>query len=101
MFAKLKKKWGIENNVDFTLIMLAFSLAGIGISVVRPIVFHLLHLDHAPLWTKVLVYLPLIVPIYQFNLLIFGTLLGQFSFFWDWEKKWMARLGRVFSRVRA
>ena len=32
MFGKLKQKWGITSNVDFTLIMLAFSLAGIGIS---------------------------------------------------------------------
>ena len=98
MFEKLKQKWGITSNVDFTLIMLAFSLAGMGISVVRPIVFHLLHLDHAPLWAKVLIYIPLIVPIYQFNLLIFGSLLGQFGFFWAWEKKWVGRMARVFSR---
>lgn len=99
MFNKLKKKWGISNNVDFFLIMLVFSLAGLSISFVRPLVFHILHLDQAPLWVKIMVYLPLIVPIYQCGLLIFGFLLGQFKFFWEWEKKWVARLSGAFRRA--
>ena len=101
MFAKLKKKWGITNNVNFILIMLVFSLAGMSIPFVRPLAFHLFHLDHAPLWVKIVVYIPLIVPIYQCGLLFFGTILGQFGFFWEWEKKWVGRLGRVFRRANA
>ena len=98
---KLKKKWGITSNLDFILIMLVFSLAGMSISFVRPLAFHILHLDHAPLWVKILVYVPLIVPIYQCGLLVWGSLLGQFGFFWNWEKKWIGRLGKAFSRARA
>jgi hypothetical protein len=101
MIDKLKKKWGISSNLDFIMIMLVFSLAGMSISFARPFVFHVLHLDHAPLWVKIVVYLPLIVPLYQCGLLVFGFLLGQFKFFWEWEKKWVARLSGVFRRASA
>jgi hypothetical protein len=32
------------------------------------------------------VYIPIVFPLYQINLLIFGFLLGQFEFFWEKEK---------------
>jgi len=85
---KLKKKWRIESNLDFVLIMLVFSLAGMAITQLRKPVFHLIGItDQTPLWIKVLIYIPLIVPLYQINLIIFGTLFGQFRFFWEKEKQ--------------
>lgn len=96
MFEKLKKKWQITSNVDFVLIMLVFSLAGMAIGFVRRPIFHLIGITpHTPFWIKAAVYIPLIVPIYQLNLIIFGSLLGQFNFFWEKEKK----LGRFLKRV--
>ncbi len=35
----------------------------------------------------------LIFPIYQVLLLLFGWVFGQFSFFWNFEKKMMERMG--------
>ena len=88
----LKKKWNVDSDVDFFLIMTVFSLAGMSISFVRKPIFHLLGITAAtPFWIKTLVYIPLIPPVYQMNLLIYGFLLGQFGFFWNWEK----RLGRM------
>lgn len=84
---KLKNKWNITTNRDFILIMIVFSLAGMSIGFERKIVFHLFGIDKDPLWVKILVYVPLIVPIYQVNLLIFGFLLGQFKFFLEKEKR--------------
>ena len=91
VFEKLKNKWNIKNNFDFILIMIVFSLAGMSIGFFRRPIFHYLGITaHTPWWIKVLVYIPLIPPIYQLNLLIYGFLLGQFDFFWEKEK----RLGR-------
>lgn len=84
---KLKAKWNISTNKDFIMIMLVFSLAGMAIGFERKIVFHLFGIDKDPMWVKVLVYVPMIVPIYQLNLLVFGFLLGQFKFFWEKEKR--------------
>ena len=69
---KLKTKWNIATNKDFILIMIVFSLAGMAIGFQRQIVFHFFGIDHYPLWAKVLIYVPMIVPIYQINLLNFG-----------------------------
>ncbi len=91
MLQKLKKKWNIESNRDFILIMIVFSLAGMSIGFFRRPVFHWLGITaHTPLWIKILAYIPLIPPIYQINLLFYGFLFGQFDFFWEKEK----RLGR-------
>lgn len=99
---KLKTKWGITSNWDFFLIMLVFSLAGIMISVCRPAVFHFLGITaQTPLWIKIAVYIPLIPPIYQVFLLVFGTLLGQFKFFWEKEKQLGRFLLRSFSKASA
>ncbi len=85
---KLKTKWDIRSNWDFWMIMIVFSLAGMSIGFERRPIFHLLGIEHeTAFWIKALVYIPLIVPIYQLNLLVFGFLLGQFPFFWEKEKK--------------
>ncbi len=84
---KLKTKWNIRTNTDFILIMLVFSMAGMFIGTERHFVFHAFGIDKDPMWVKVLVYIPLIFPLYQLNLLVFGFLLGQFGFFLEKEKK--------------
>jgi len=95
MIQKLKKKWNIQSDWDFIFIMLVFSLAGMAITFVRKPIFYAIGITgQPPLWIKILIYIPLIVPIYQLNLIIFGTLLGQFKFFWEKEK----RLGRFLLR---
>lgn len=99
MFEKLRKKWNIQSWVDFWLIMLVFSLAGMCIVFERKPVFHLLGITaQTPIWAKVVLYLLTVFPLYQINLLIFGTLLGQFSFFWAKEKQLLRFLCRPFLR---
>jgi len=93
---KLKKKWNIERNIDFVLIMLVFSLAGMCIVYERRPLFHLFGITAAtPFWIKFLTWLAIVFPAYQINLIIFGSLLGQFRFFWEKEKQ----MGRFFLRV--
>ena len=93
---KLKKKWNVERDKDFILIMLVFSLAGSVIMFERRPLFHSIGISsQTPLILKILLYLATIPLLYQLNLLFFGFLLGQFAFFWEKEK----RLGRFFKRL--
>ena len=95
MFDKLKARWGLQTNGQVVAVLLVFSLAGSMILPVRKFVFHLLHFDGAtPFWLKTLVWLIVVFPTYQFFLLVFGALLGEFRFFWEKEKK----MGRWFKR---
>lgn len=88
IFAKLKLKWGIKSNWDFFLINVVFALAGSTIVFERKPIFHFLGLTpETALWIKILLYIPLIFPLYQLNLIIFGFLLGQLKFFWEKEKQ--------------
>jgi len=91
---KLKKKWKIDSNTDFILIMLVFSLAGMGVSVSRKYIFAVCGLSLAPTWEKILVSLILIVPLYQISTLVFALPLGQFAFFWQRQKE----IGRFFRK---
>ncbi len=94
MFKRLKEKWEVESNLQLILIFLVFSLAGSGALVIRKLVFH--WVDYSPdwpFWLSALTYVLTIVPAYQIMLIFFGTLMGQFSFFWKFEKKLLRRFG--------
>jgi hypothetical protein len=99
MFDRLKTKWGVTSTPRMWLILLAFSLAGSSIGFLKRIFWPLLGFTpETSLWIRVPTYILIMVPMYQVSLLFFGTLLGQFRFFWAWEKKFVSRMGRLFGR---
>lgn len=92
-FEKLKIKWGIENNWQVIAILLAFSFAGSSVVFLRRAYFDVLGFDDlTPFWVKSVAYILFIFPAYQGLLLTYGTLLGQFKFFWEKEKALFKRL---------
>ena len=99
MIQKLKTKWKITNNWDFTLIMLVFSLAGLGVSFSRREIFTLLGINHASWGFKIAISLLLIVPLYQLSTLFFGLCLGQFKFFWERQKAIARALKKIPQRI--
>lgn len=92
MLQKLKNRWQIENNFQLILILLTFSVTGsLSVMVRRPIFEHL-GIDAATsLWVKIPMSILIITPSYQVLLIIVGSLLGQFKFFWAFEKKMLSR----------
>jgi len=100
-FAHLKQKWGLKSNRDVFVIMIVFSIAGMSIVFVRKPLFHLLGVTpETPFLLKFLLWLLIVFPTYQINLIIFGTLLGQFKFFWEKEKQMGRYLLRLFTRKK-
>jgi hypothetical protein len=95
---KLMTKWKITSLWDFTAIMLVFSLAGMFVVRVRKPFFVLIGITkETPFVIKFFCWLLIIFPSYQLGLLIFGFLLGQFSFFWEKEKQMFRAIKRLFS----
>ena len=95
---KFKKKWGIESNVQVFLILLVFSINGsFAAWVAKPITqfFDLSSESVGPMvfWP---IRILLIFPIYQITLPLVGFLFGQFRFFWNFEKKFLSRIGLGF-----
>ena len=75
--------------------MLVFSITGsLALLVAKPILaFTGMSPANTNLWIYILVRIIILFPIYQILILIVGWLFGQFSFFWDFEKKILKRLG--------
>jgi len=97
---KLKTKWGIESNLQIVIILVVFSLAGFTVVFLRKAYFNFLGFnDTTPFWIKTIAYLLFIFPAYQVTLLGYGTLLGQFHFFWAKEKAMFQSLKRIGKRT--
>lgn len=83
----------LEATRQVLLLLAVFTLSGSSVVWLRKGLFHLLGYDQAtPLSIKTITYIAVIFPIYQILLLLYGFLLGQFSFFWQKEKKMIAWL---------
>jgi len=92
MFKKLKKRWGITSNIRLLLIFTAFSVTGSLSVMVRKPVFDYLSIDpDTNLLIKIAMSILIITPTYQVLLVIIGSILGQFDFFWRFEKKMLGR----------
>ncbi len=85
---KLKQKWKLKNTWQVVAILLTFSLAGSSVVFFREYLFQILGFGSTTSnWTKVIAYLIFVLPLYQALLLLYGYILGQFSFFWEKDKK--------------
>jgi len=93
---KLKQKWGINSNWQVIAIILVFCLNGSFATWVAGPVTHFLGLNSEtfkPYFVYLILRILLIFPIYQITLPLVGWVFGQFSFFWNFEKKMLHRLG--------
>lgn len=94
---KLKERWGIESNIQLTIIFIVFAVTGSTSAWLSRYVSDWLGLTKEVLG---LLYTPvrliLIFPIYQILLVLIGFLLGQFKFFWGFEKKMLRSMGLGF-----
>ena len=92
---KLKERWGIESNLQIVLILIVFAVTGSTASYIgKPI---LSFLDITPESFSTFGYwvvrILILFVMYQFLLVFFGWVFGQFKFFWAFEKKMLSRLG--------
>ena len=90
----LMQKWMIEDDIQYAIIFVVFAITGSSsVRVARPILDYI-GLNDTMSWY---VYWPIriiiILPVYQVLLICFGTLFGQFKFFWAFEKKMLGRFG--------
>ncbi len=93
---RMKQKWGLNSILQVVLILIVFAVTGTTVVWARPIIFNVLGIEHSSGWVKTVSYLVLVFPLYQVLLLGYGFVLGQFSFFWEKEKKLAKLVLRLF-----
>src|SRR5262245_11141949 len=97
---RLTVRWGVAPSWG-SIILLGFACTGFTVMFLkRPLVAWVAGDGEAPVWFTVLYYV-LILPFYNLLLLIYGGLLGQFRFFWEFEKRFFRRLFRKRERTSA
>ena len=92
---KLEKKWIVNQRWELIRIFLIFALTGSSsVFVGRPFI-KLLGVSKDNLHISVYYALFIVISLvfYQILLLLWGWILGQFDFFWRFEKKMLKRLG--------
>jgi len=99
-FEKMKERWNLNSLVQVVLVLIVFSLTGTSVVFLKPYVFKLFGIEELTGFKGVLLYLLLVFPLYQILLLLYGTLLGQFSFFWKWEVKTFSSIGKLFKKKK-
>lgn len=96
---KLQDKWELNSIYQVIIVLLVFSLTGSTVVFLRKALFGLIGFDETTdFWIKTITYIAFVMPAYQFLLLAYGALFGQFQFFWNKEKKMLRRIQGMFNR---
>ena len=94
MIEKLVNKFKANSIRHLFTIFIIFALSGSGSLFISSPILIALGLDKLitfyPLY--IFVRIILIIPIYQFILIIIASLFGEFDYFWKFEKKFLQRL---------
>ena len=94
MIEKLVNKFKANSIRHLFVIFIIFALSGAGSLFISSPILIALGLDKLitfyPLY--IFVRIILIIPIYQFMLIIIASLFGEFDYFWKFEKKFLQRL---------
>ncbi|MBD8491095.1 hypothetical protein IFO69_20240 [Echinicola sp. CAU 1574] len=98
---RLQEKWQLNSLWQVVLVLITFACTGFTVVFIKQPILDLLKVDmeSGGFW-KTILYLLLVLPLYQVLLLAYGFLFGQFRFFWEKEKKIMKRIGRLFIREK-
>ncbi len=95
---KFKEKWGIESNIQLSVILLVFAITGSSsVRLANMLVSALGFGTEDTYWlTHWVMYVLSTVMVYQVLLIVVGALFGQFPFFWKFEQKMLSRMGLSF-----
>jgi hypothetical protein len=93
MLEGLMKRWKV-NKKDLVLILCVFAITGTSTAYITKVITEWVGFTEATHWApKLLLRLVMLIFGYQAILLFVAFLFGQFSFFWNYEKKILRRLG--------
>jgi len=99
LLEKMKERWGVDSLGGVLLILFIFSITGMTALYVRELVFGWLGFnEETPFWLELVAWILVVFPSYQLLFLLYGFVLGQFEFVWNFEKKSLRRIKSLFVR---
>jgi hypothetical protein len=94
---RLQTKWKLDSLLQVVLVLVVFACTGFTILFIKNPVLDFFGVEKGGFVNTVL-YLLLVLPLYQIFLLIYGFVFGQFRFFWEKEKQIFRRIAKLFSK---
>ena len=89
---KLQEKWKLKSLFQVVIVLVVFACTGTTVLIIKNPLLSLIDPTFKDSVLFNIIYLILILPIYNLFLLIYGFIFGQFSFFWDFEKRFFRRM---------
>ncbi len=95
---RLKEKWGITSNFQLFIICIVFAITGsFSVLITEPVILFIFgDLDGLNPLLSWLLRILILFPIYQALLLFFGFIFFQYKFFYQFEKKFLKKIGLKF-----
>lgn len=95
LFKKLENRWIVNYKWEMIRIFLVFAFTGTSCMIISKPIMNLFGITLESLNSSLfwLLYIFISLIAYQFLLVAFGWLFGQFQFFWNFEKKILKRIG--------
>ncbi|MDA0193551.1 MAG: prolipoprotein diacylglyceryl transferase [Bacteroidetes bacterium] len=90
-FDKLQEKWHLKSIGHVIVVLIVFASTGFTVLFLKQPLLNLFISQSHSFWYDVFYYV-LILPAYNLVLLFYGFIFGQFSFFWEFEKRLFDRL---------
>jgi hypothetical protein len=94
---RLQQHWKLKSPLQVIIILIVFACTGTTVLIIkRPLFAYWFPDGYRPLWASITYYV-LILPVYNVFLLAYGFIFGQFTFFWEFEKRF---INRIFSKFK-
>ena len=90
---KIRNLFKVESNIQLIIVNIVFAVTGTASVYLAGIIIDFFGLDVLNSFVYWTLRILLLIPVYQFLLIIIGTLFGQFTYFWQMEKKILKRFG--------
>jgi hypothetical protein len=94
----LKKRWNLKNAWQVVVVLVVFACTGFTVLFIKKPLLTWLAGEEGNSTLATVLYYIFILPLYNILLLGYGFLFGQFSFFWQFEKRFMERFFTLFKR---
>ena len=97
---KIRSFFKVESNFQLLIINIVFALTGTSSLFFADYILNILLINQNTYGNFLywLIRIILILPIYQVLLIIFGSLFGEFKYFWRMEKKTIRKISSIFKK---
>ena len=91
---KIRNFLKVDNNFKLLIVFIVFGITGSLTLYISDILFIYFDISKNELGNfYIFIRILIIFPIYQLLLIIIGTLFGEFKYFWQFEKKFLRKIG--------